>query len=1091
MSTQIFSRGPTSLLHFIYMSDFQTEHEKLNSQQKKAVDAIEGPVLVVAGPGTGKTQLLSARVANILQKTDTDASSILCLTFTNKAATNMRDRLSTLIGAEAHKVSVKTFHSFAAEIMNMYPEHFWNGARLSTAPDAVQIEIIQDILTELPLDNPLAMKFAGQFTGIRDVQQGLKLAKEAGLTPEKLQAIIELNEAYIDLIEPELVDIASERLSHKTLPDLQENVDSLPEQGLSTDTRPLLPLDQAIKESLDYAISLDAESGKATNTSKWKNDWIQTVAGQKGMYKERKRNAWWKALADVYAGYRQELHQREYYDYSDMLVEVISRLEQRDDLRADVQERFLYVLIDEFQDTNAAQMRLSHLVSDHHTAENKPNIMAVGDDDQSIYKFNGAELNNMLEFTRSYPSAQLIVLTENYRSSQDILDTAQKVIDHAEDRLVKRHPDITKDLTAKNPPAKPSVITHQSYESREAQLSGVVSSIQAKRKDVQDTIAVIARNHASLRTVAHLLLNAKAPVRYEQQQNILDHEIIKQVELLARTILAIGEGDKETVDYGLSHLLRHPAWGLSAEQLWRLATDNYRDPDWLSSLSQSDDESLSSLANWLHDMSQQNAIEPLPVLIEYLLGLRETEAYASPLREYFLDQHQETDDYLHGLSAIQLLRSSLQEFTKTAVQPTLSDLLRFIDVHRENEQTITDESPFVVGKNAVELLTVHKAKGLEYDIVYIIDAIEDNWQPRAGGRKPPANLPLQPYGDDDDDYARMMYVAVTRAKRDVIATSYHTDHAGEDVLATPLIRNSFPEPERIDTGNTTQKIEILEDHLRWPSLSTGSMKSHIKARLESYKLNVTNLLNFLDITTGGPDYFVERNLLRLPSIKTTSMAFGTAMHTALQEAQLQTNRGDFSLDIVLSEYEKALKSEHLTKEETARYRDHGKDVLQHLFTKINLQLPKGSRPEQSLSDIKAGSALLNGKLDRIDFTSKTSLRVIDYKTGKPLRNFDTKDKTQVVKAWRQKTQLIFYAVLLQNSPQYASYKEIEGAMIYLEAENDKEIIRSYTPTKEDIDRLQAIINAVFRRIKNLDFPDVSQYEPTLEGIKQFENDLIA
>ena len=144
--------------------EFLAAYKQLNSEQRQAVDALEGPVLVVAGPGTGKTQLLSTRVANILRKTDTDASSILCLTFTNKAATNMRERLYQLIGPASRNVVVRTFHSFAAEIMNQYPDYFWNGARLSVAPDPVQLEIIQSLLARLPLDNPLASTFAGALT---------------------------------------------------------------------------------------------------------------------------------------------------------------------------------------------------------------------------------------------------------------------------------------------------------------------------------------------------------------------------------------------------------------------------------------------------------------------------------------------------------------------------------------------------------------------------------------------------------------------------------------------------------------------------------------------------------------------------------------------------------------------------------------------------------------------------------------------------------------------------------------------------------------------------------------------------------------
>src|SRR3989338_5311566 len=170
---------------------FESAYKLLNSAQKRAVDLIEGPLLVVAGPGTGKTQLLSVRTANILKSTDTNPSNILCLTFTNSAAQNLKSRIIELAGNEGQGVVVKTFHSFASEIMNLHPDKFWNAARLDPAPEAVQLQLIRDVVDKLPLKNPLALKFAGQFTLIKDIQEGLALAKEAGLTPEKLEVIIQ------------------------------------------------------------------------------------------------------------------------------------------------------------------------------------------------------------------------------------------------------------------------------------------------------------------------------------------------------------------------------------------------------------------------------------------------------------------------------------------------------------------------------------------------------------------------------------------------------------------------------------------------------------------------------------------------------------------------------------------------------------------------------------------------------------------------------------------------------------------------------------------------------------------------------------
>ena len=241
------------------MGKFEDEYKKLNAAQREAVDAVDGPVLVVAGPGTGKTQLLSVRVANILQKTDADAANILCLTFTVKAALNMRERLLQLIGPSSRSVTVRTFHSFAADIMNQYPDYFWEGAHLGVAPDAVQLEMVQDILASLPLDNPLASTFAGAFTALGDVQQALKLAKEAGLTPDELRKIIEQNNKYIDVIEPQLVDILTPTLSVKQLSKLQSSVEGLPAQKLPAGSL-LLPLDAVIKESFKCS-PLQADEG--------------------------------------------------------------------------------------------------------------------------------------------------------------------------------------------------------------------------------------------------------------------------------------------------------------------------------------------------------------------------------------------------------------------------------------------------------------------------------------------------------------------------------------------------------------------------------------------------------------------------------------------------------------------------------------------------------------------------------------------------------------------------------------------------------------------------------------------------------------
>lgn len=1069
------------------MSDFDREFRKLNDAQKRAVELIDGPVLVVAGPGTGKTQLLSMRVANILRKTDTEPRRILCLTFTNKAAANMRERLLSLIGTQAREVQVKTFHSFAAELINQYPDYFWKGARLQIAPEATQTKIVQSILEKLDPSNPLASKFAGRFTAVKDVLKGLQLAKEAGLTPGKLKAISQANLAYIDQIEQDFVNIASQTLSSKNLPSLRESIDKLPDQGLADAVLPFDDLGQTIKEGLKKAIEIDEGTGKTQNTREWKTRFYQTSNGKQGMAKERDRNNWWLALADVYESYRDKMHKKGHYDYADMLVEVLNQLDKNSELLSEVQEHYQYLLIDEFQDSNAAQLRLAHLIADHHEADGEPNIMAVGDDDQSIFGFNGAELGTMLFFDKSYKNVEKVVLTENYRSSQQILDISGKIIDEAEDRLVYRDKSLKKVLRAANPPKGKGNISHLSYPTREHQLSAVARDI-LKNFSKSESMAVLARSHESLQQLSSLLLGLGVPIRYEQQSNILEYEAIRQVVLLSNLVVGIQRGDKAQVDALLAETIRHPMWEIPKSTLWELALKNHHETDWMKSLEKSSDKKLSAIASWLRWLASIADSQPLPLVIEFLLGLREGSHLCSPLRDYFANKQSINNEYLHTLSGIRLLRELVTEFAD-ADFVRLKDFVDFVSVISNNDSSVTDESVFVTSDHAVELYTVHKAKGLEFDTVYVIDAVEDNWKPRNRGRKPPANMPLERPGEHEDDYVRLLYVATTRAKRDLLITSYYQSTSGDDVLPTPLLHEALP-AKKIEPAKAGDPISVLEETLRWPRLDQKDEKQLLKGHVENFSINVTNLLNFLDVTNGGPSYFLERNILRLPEVKTPALSLGSAIHGTLETAQHLQNKDSFSLPALLEDFKDNLKKEHLGPDEKKRLLFQGESILNELFDELKYELPKGSTSEQRITNIRLKDAIIDGKLDRVD-KSDDKLVIVDYKTGTPLPGFDSKAKSAQIKIWKHRTQLIFYALLAKYQPGLNIYKKIEGQMVYLQAKTKNQLVRTYTPSSEEVERLEKLIEAVWRKVKDLDLPDTSKYSQDIDGILQFEKDLLS
>jgi len=679
---------------------FESEYKKLNNEQKMAVDTLDGPVLVIAGPGTGKTQLLSMRVANILRRTDTDARNILCLTFTNKAAVNMRERLKLLTNNGARNVTVKTFHAFAAEVMSSYPEYFFSGANLTSAPESAQLEIMQSIISELPKDNPYASIFDGNHTMIKPALRGISLAKEAGLTPSKLKALLETNLQYIDIIEEDIVTILSSPLSYKTLDTIQSKINGLPSQDIDEHIRPLLSLSTIMQESLTYAIAQDHEIGKTTNTGKWKKQWLQAVEGIKGMHTQRSKNNKWLALADIYQSYRTQLHHQSYYDYSDMLLEVIVQIEQNPELKSQVQERFEYVLIDEFQDSNAAQLRLAHLIADHHSAENKPNIMAVGDDDQSIYGFNGAELNNMLHFDRTYDKVETIVLQENYRSTQAVLDAAETIISQSEDRLVDRIKNITKDLRACNKNIRSGTISHTVYQDSDQQLNSVANEIERiKKEQPEQTIAVLARKHDSLIALATALNRRKVSIAYEKDQNILQLDAVKQIIAIIEIMAAINTGDEQYISTLLVKLLIHPMWHIPSETLWELARQNRYNDQWLETMSEHED--TKKLTLWLQWLAKQSTLQPLTIILEHCLGLRSAMSesntdevfFTSPIKDYFINNSPLSESYLQTLSAIRLLRTLIAEFQPDN-EPTIEDFLSYIHTMNSGSRAVSDQSVF-------------------------------------------------------------------------------------------------------------------------------------------------------------------------------------------------------------------------------------------------------------------------------------------------------------------------------------------------------------------------------------------------------------
>lgn len=1045
---------------------FDEVYKNLNDQQKEAVDTLDGPVLVIAGPGTGKTQLLSARVANILKKTDTNPSAIVCLTFTVNAANNMRERLRGMIGKDANQIVIKTFHSLAGDIINSHPEHFYAGASLNPVSDLAAVEIMQNIFDSLPHDSPLATKYDDHYMQLANALDAIGRIKDAGINPEKLRRNLKIHQQEIEDLEPKIVEIFKAPLSYKKLTELNKSIADLLEARKSSS------LTESVVRSIQEAIERDEPTGKTTHTGKLKSRLLSNVDGVKVMKRERAANKWWQDLATVYEKYQTTLYKRGYLDYSDMLLSVVDTLESNEDVRLDIQESIHYLLIDEFQDSNQAQIKLAHLLVDNPVIE-KPNIMVVGDPNQTIYGFNGAMLDNITDFGAFYSNDLTQVdLTKNYRSSQEILDNSHS--------LIMPYTIFQPKLVAANPPSdtKVNFIAYNNADEQIVNICKIVSKL--RESDANQTIAVLAGKHKSLRAVASQLHNLKIPVNYEHSLDIRDTNANSCIITIVCCLQALLDGNRGELNFQLSKLIRNPIFKFEPELLWQIALEANKNKDWLKTVHKN--EHTTFLVDWLNELSVDATSESINVLVEQILSKpfnNEASLYKSFYKSEILE------DALIEAQATNHLIDIASQYAQTE-NPSISS---FIEMIKSTSEKYFRFNPDIGSyENAINVMTVHGAKGLEFDHVLLFDTDEANWKPKASRYPTPLSLPIHVNLETPSDYARLLYVAMTRAKQ-TLTLSYakRIDAKTQSLVPEQLTDFIFEDGPKADLS---ELIDVASAKLVYPRPQPKAMKELLARKLQNYHLSATTLTHFLDLTNEGMETFIEDSILKLPGEASEVLAHGNAMHSALELAQIQTNNNRFNLEAIKRLYAKKIKQENLTEPVTSRKIAKAHKQLDLLFNELGLKLYENGISEQNLNAItKEGSALF-GKIDRIDQLDEKTARVIDYKTGRPIENPQSKSQDVLIKQWRQKLQLGFYTILLKQNKSYTN-KHIKTQIIQLDANNPESLYLDYEISDDELRHIEKLANAVYKRITALDIPDVSKFPPTLEGIKEFENWLIS
>ena len=1014
---------------------FWQEYKKLNEQQRLAVDTLEGPVMVIAGPGTGKTQILASRIGKILLETDTDPWNILCLTYTDAGVVAMRKRLLKFIGPAAYKVNIATFHAFCNEVIQENLSLFEKKS-LDPISDLERIELFKTLIDSFPKNHPLKRYRGDVYFEINNLQQLFSAMKKEGWSSVFINKKID------------------------------EYIADLPNRD-----------DFIYKRKF-----------KEFNAGDLKKDKLE---------EEKERMERLRAAVNEYDRFQQMMRQKNRYDFDDMINWVIKAFEENKNLLAQYQEQYLYILVDEYQDSSGTQNKIVDLLINYWE---KPNVFVVGDDDQSIYRFQGANVENMLQFNESYKKDLFtVVLTGNYRSVQSILDISKTLINRNEERLIKKMPGLSKDLIAAHKDI--STFNHVplilEYETQRQEMIGI--TIEVKKLVAQGVpagrIAVIYKENKYGEELMKYLRLKEIPFYSKRSLNILEIPLARKIILLLKYLAAEHDipysGDEmlfEILHFDWFHIPAIEIARLSIEasnkkfgETKNAASGNY------SSLRQLLSEKSNTVAKDLFSSGVHDGLKQAGIIIERLIAgvpnLTLQQLFEKIIREGgILNRIMQSPDKHYQLKVLTGLFDFIKEETSRNSFLNLQQLINIIELMEREDLTL----PFIeVSGNdkGVNLLTAHGAKGLEFDYVFFAGCNSTYWEKKrkpGGGYKLPDTIFSSQNSistqHEAEELRRLFYVAVTRAALHLYISYCRFKNDGKELEPTMFIaeiqdEHALPEENVFISEEVIAEFSALRFAVAEAPEIEKIEKKLVESLLDKFVMNVTALNNYLKC----PLEFYFKNLIRIPSPKNEAMEFGSSIHYAVEQLfrKMQTNNERFpSKEEFINDFEWYMHRhrESFTKEQFARRMEYGHDVLGNYYDKYIHTWNKIVAIERNIRNIVIKDVPIKGKLDKLEFEGN-AVNVVDYKTGDPDK---AKDKLKPPSDkdpnggdyWRQ---AVFYKILVDNYEQ-KKWRVASSEFDFVEPDKKKNYKKDKIfITPADIETVSQQIVSVWEKIQAHDF----------------------
>lgn len=1025
-----------------YHEQFDKIIASLNPAQRQAVEQTEGPVMAIAGPGTGKTHILTARIGQILLHTDAQAHNILCLTFTDAAVNAMRQRLLASIGPEAHRVHLYTFHSFCNKIIQENLEVFGR-YELEPLSDLERIEVIRELMDTLDMEHPLRLGKTDPYYYERHLASLFQTMKAERWTTEYLEAHID---AYIAL-----------------LPDRPE-----------------------------YRYKRNAGAHK------------------KGALKEArfqqmvKKMEQLRAGVQLFADYQDSLEMRQRYDYEDMILWVLEAFEEEDFLLRIYQEQYLYVLIDEFQDTNGSQSAVvEHLVS---YWQDQPNLFIVGDDDQSIYEFQGARMKNMTDFYERYAdTVLLVVLKDNYRSSQHILEAARYAIEHNELRIINQLEELglDKHLIGANTAYADLAIPVQivAYPNQLQEEIALVQQIETLQKEgvPLSEIAILYAKHKQAETLIDLLEKRGIPYQSKRKINILELPLLYNLrkllayiaqeyqqpysneevffEFLYYDFVGIPARDAALLTAYMARQTKAAFIKRAYDEVpqWRATL---RDRPLLDQLGLKDPERVTEFVKFLDESIHQYKDLSLPRLLERIINKSGLIAYVSTHeRKLWLTQ----------------VVGTLFEFTKRESAKNhrldLGGLLLLLN-HMQDNRLGMGVFQVQQAEDGVHLITAHSAKGLEFEYVFMINGVKDFWEPSARSGQQftfPDTLLLSNETDAQEAARRLFYVAMTRAKKSLQISYYQTNSKQKTQTRAAFVDELLQRQglglqleERQAKDSAQWQLLLLTETPEKPQVALLDTAT-LTYLLEGFRLSISALNSYLQC----PLSFYYEYVLRIPTVSSPEAAYGTAIHNALHRLFIAAMATDMvELPPVeeflrLFQYEMSKQRYFLTKkiyeERVELGNRHLPAYYQARKQSWTQQLQKSTVwTEKPFRNVEVEGVPITGTIDKLVFQAldgSQSLHLVDYKTGKlkesRLQGI-SKGQAYGGNYWRQ---LLFYKILVEQA-NLTPYVVRAATIDYLTPTEEGVFpSRSLQFGPDEVDAVRGMIQLAYQKIIRHEFSE--------------------